>query len=80
MSNHNQPVRGRAMRHARRCLMGLLIVAAAWTGDALAATNTLKGISYDTLPGGRVELHMNFAGGPPPEPRSVPTGNPPRIA
>ena len=68
------------MRHARRCLMGLLIVAAAWTGDALAATNTLKGISYDTLPGGRVELHLNFAGGPPPEPRIFTTGNPPRIA
>jgi type IV pilus assembly protein PilQ len=68
------------MRHARRCLMGLLIVAAAWTGDALAATNTLKGISYDTLPGGRVELHMNFAGGPPPQPRIFTTGNPPRIA
>ncbi|WP_091334476.1 type IV pilus secretin PilQ [Frateuria terrea] len=68
------------MRHARRCLMGLLMVAAAWTGDALAATNTLKGISYDTLPGGRVEVHMNFAGGPPPEPRIFTTGNPPRIA
>jgi type IV pilus assembly protein PilQ len=69
------------MRHARRCLMmGLLIAAAAWTGDAVAATNTLKGISYDTLPGGRVELHLNFAGGPPPQPRIFTTGNPPRIA
>ncbi|MCX7515077.1 type IV pilus secretin PilQ [Frateuria sp. STR12] len=69
------------MRHARRCLMmGLLIVAAAWTGDAAAATNTLKGISYDTLPGGRVELHLNFAGGPPPQPRIFTTGTPPRIA
>jgi type IV pilus assembly protein PilQ len=68
------------MRHARRCLMGLLIVAAAWTGDALAATNTLVGDSYDTLPGGRVELHLNFAGGPPPQPRIFTTGNPPRIA
>ncbi|HET6806248.1 MAG TPA: type IV pilus secretin PilQ [Frateuria sp.] len=69
------------MRHARRCLLtGLLMAAAAWAGDALAATNTLKGISYDTLPGGRVELHMNFAGGPPPQPRIFTTGNPPRIA
>jgi len=69
------------MRQARRCLLtGLLMAAAAWAGDALAATNTLKGISYDTLPGGKVELHMNFAGGPPPEPRIFTTGNPPRIA
>jgi len=69
------------MRQARRCLLtGLLTAAAAWAGDALAATNTLKGISYDTLPGGKVELHMNFAGGPPPEPRIFTTGNPPRIA
>jgi type IV pilus assembly protein PilQ len=69
------------MRHARRCLMmGLLMAVAAWAGDAVAATNTLKGISYDTLPGGRVELHMNFAGGPPPQPRIFTTGNPPRIA
>ncbi|MGN6281984.1 AMIN domain-containing protein, partial [Frateuria sp.] len=69
------------MRQARRCLLtGLLMTAAAWAGDAVAASNTLKGISYDTLPGGKVELHMNFAGGPPPEPRIFTTGNPPRIA
>lgn len=69
------------MRQARRCLLtGLLMAAAAWAGDAAAATNTLKGISYDTLPGGKVELHMNFAGGPPPQPRIFTTGNPPRIA
>jgi len=81
MSNHIQPVRDRAMRLARRCLMmGLLTVTAAWAGQAAAATNTLKGISYDTLPGGRVELHLNFAGGPPPQPRIFTTGNPPRIA
>lgn len=81
MSNHIQPVRGRAMRQASRCLMmGLLIAGAAWAGDAAAASNTLKGISYDTLPGGRVELHLNFAGGPPPQPRIFTTGNPPRIA
>ncbi|UGB38485.1 type IV pilus secretin PilQ [Frateuria soli] len=68
------------MRQARRCLLtGLLMAAAVWAGDAVAATNTLKGISYDTLPGGRVELHMSFAGGPP-QPRIFTTGNPPRIA
>jgi type IV pilus assembly protein PilQ len=61
-------------------MTGLLIAAAAWAGDALAAANTLKGISYDTLPGGTVELHLNFAGGPPPQPRIFTTGNPPRIA
>ncbi|MEI7035712.1 type IV pilus secretin PilQ [Fulvimonas yonginensis] len=69
------------MRRASRCLtMGLLAVAAAWAGDAAAATSTLKGISYDTLPGGRVELHLNFAGGPPPQPRIFTTDEPPRIA
>jgi len=59
---------------------GLLAMGAAWSSAAAAATSTLKDISYDTLPGGRVELHLNFAQGPVPEPKIFTTGNPPRIA
>ncbi len=69
------------MRHASRYfLMGLLIVGTTWASAAMAATTTLKNISYDALPGGTVELHMDFGDGPVPEPRIFTTGNPPRIA
>jgi len=61
-------------------VVGLLTLGAAWSNAAAAATSTLKDISYDTLPGGRVELHLNFAQGPVPEPKIFSTGNPPRIA
>ena len=81
MTNLNQPVQGRVMRHAsRRLFTALLIAGAAWSSLAAAATSTLREISYDTLPGGRVELHLNFAQGPVPEPKIFTTGNPPRIA
>jgi type IV pilus assembly protein PilQ len=69
------------MRQASRCLsVGLLILGAAWANAAAAASTTLKDISYDTLPGGRVELHLSFSQGPVPEPKIFTTGNPPRIA
>ncbi|EIL93590.1 type IV pilus secretin PilQ/competence protein [Rhodanobacter spathiphylli B39] len=61
-------------------LMGLLIAGATWTSAAMAATTTLKNISYDALPGGSVELHMDFGNGPVPDPKIFTTGNPPRIA
>lgn len=81
MSNQIQSVRGRVMRHASRyMLMGLLIAGATWTSAAMAATTTLKNISYDALPGGSVELHMDFGNGPVPDPKIFTTGNPPRIA
>lgn len=81
MTNQIQSVRGRVMRHASRyLLMGLLIAGAAWAGVAMAATTTLKNISYDALPGGSVELHMDFGDGPVPQPKIFTTGNPPRIA
>ncbi|WP_233171828.1 type IV pilus secretin PilQ [Dyella sp. ASV21] len=81
MSNQIKPVRGRVMRQASRyVIVGLLTLGAAWSSAAAAATSTLKAISYDTLPGGRVELHLNFAQGPVPEPKIFTTGNPPRIA
>ena len=69
------------MRQARSTMIvGLLALGAAWSSAAAAATSTLKDISYDTLPGGRIELHLNFAQGPVPEPKIFTTGNPPRIA
>lgn len=69
------------MRQASRYVaVSLLALGAAWSGAAAAATSTLKDISYDALPGGRVELHLNFAQGPVPEPKIFTTGNPPRIA
>ncbi len=81
MTNQIKPVRGRVMRQASRfMLVGMLTLGAAWSNAAAAATSTLKEISYDTLPGGRVELHLNFDQGPVPEPKIFTTGNPPRIA
>ncbi|WP_236585542.1 type IV pilus secretin PilQ [Dyella sp. EPa41] len=69
------------MRQTRSAVIaGLLVLGAAWSSAAAAATSTLKDISYDTLPGGRIELHLNFAQGPVPEPKIFTTGNPPRIA
>jgi len=69
------------MRQASRYLvMSLLAASAFWAQSAAAATATLKDISYDVLPGGRVELHMNFAQGQVPQPSIFTTGTPPRIA
>ncbi|WP_430387626.1 type IV pilus secretin PilQ [Dyella sp. 20L07] len=69
------------MRQASRyVIVGLLTLGTVWSNAAAAATSTLKDISYDMLPGGRVELHLNFAQGPVPEPKIFTTGNPPRIA
>ncbi len=81
MTNQIQSVRGRVMRHASRyLLLGLLVAGATWASAAMAATTTLKNISYDALPGGSVELHMDFGDGPVPQPKIFTTGNPPRIA
>jgi len=61
--------------------MGLLIAGATWASVAMAAgSTTLKNISYDALPGGAIELHMDFGNGPVPEPKIFTTGTPPRIA
>jgi type IV pilus assembly protein PilQ len=81
MTNQIQSVRGRVMRHASRyILMGLLVAGVTWTSAALAATATLKNISYEALPGGSVELHMDFGDGAVPQPKIFTTGTPPRIA
>lgn len=81
MTNPNQSFRGRVMRHASHyILMGLLLAGASWTSAASAAGTTLKNISYETRPGGNVELKMDFGNGPVPQPKIFTTGNPPRIA
>ncbi len=81
MTNQIQSIRGRVMRHASRyMLFGLLIAGTTWASAAMAATTTLKNISYDALPGGSVELHMEFGNGPVPQPRIFTTNTPPRIA
>ncbi len=81
MSNHIQSVRGRVMRHAIRCLLPLLLLVGAGFSQAVlaAGSSTLKDISYTTLPGGSVQLHLNFAGAVP-QPRIFTTDNPARIA
>ena len=81
MTNPIQSCRGRVMRHASHyILMGLLLAGASWTGAAVAAGTTLKNISYETRPGGNVELKMDFGNGPVPQPKIFTTDNPPRIA
>lgn len=68
------------MHLASRCLMTMMVLGAAtWFSDA-AAASTLQNISYKTLPGGRVELSMNFDNSQLPQPNIFTTDNPPRIA
>ena len=81
MTNPIQSCRGRVMRHASHyVLIGLLLAGSGWASAALAAGTTLKNISYQALPGGNVELKMDFGNGPVPQPKIFTTGNPPRIA
>jgi type IV pilus assembly protein PilQ len=68
------------MHLASRCLMTIMVLGAAAWANAAAATTTLQNITYKTLPGGRVELRMNFDSSQVPEPRVFTTDNPPRIA
>ena len=81
MTNQIQFVRDSVLRHASRyVLLGLLVIGTTWASAAMAAASTLQGVTYDTLPGGSVELHMNFSGGPVPQPKIFTTNTPPRIA
>lgn len=81
MTNPIQSFRGCVMRHASQyVLMGLLLAGSTWASAVLAAGTTLKNISYEALPGGNVELKMDFGIGTVPQPKIFTTGNPPRIA
>ena len=81
MTDQTTHLRGRARRAGSRGLIaGLLAFAClAFAGGALATT-TLKNLSYQALPGGKVELSLVFADGPVPQPKVFTTANPPRIA
>ncbi|GLQ47757.1 fimbrial protein [Dyella lipolytica] len=68
------------MSLASRCLMTVVMLGAATWANAASATSTLQNITYKTLPGGSVELRMNFDNGQVPEPKVFTTDNPPRIA
>jgi type IV pilus assembly protein PilQ len=71
----SKPVIHRALM--RRATV-LLLVGLAWAGSAWA-DNVLEKISYNALPGGKVELALQMAGAPP-EPQVFTTDTPPRIA
>ncbi|HET7358794.1 MAG TPA: type IV pilus secretin PilQ [Rhodanobacteraceae bacterium] len=80
MSNQTTHLRGRTSRASRSLICALLTFAAfAFSGGALATT-TLNNLSYQVLPGGKVELSLTFTGGPVPQPNVFTTANPPRIA
>lgn len=64
---------------ARHCLIAVMVLGAAAWASVAAAANTLQDITYKTLPGGRVELRMNFDRQAP-QPSIFTTDNPPRIA
>ncbi|GAB3025112.1 type IV pilus secretin PilQ family protein [Oleiagrimonas citrea] len=65
-----------AFRNSVLALLSLL--ALSFAGSAWA-TSTLKDVTYQTLPGGRVQLNMQFDGAPP-QPKIFTTSTPPRIA
>jgi type IV pilus assembly protein PilQ len=67
------------MHLASRCLTTVIMLGVATWVSAAAAT-TLQDITYKALPGGKVELHLNFDSSQVPEPRVFTTDNPPRIA
>ncbi|NID16033.1 type IV pilus secretin PilQ [Luteibacter yeojuensis] len=70
---------GSARHRSRRWILGVtLALAGAFAGQA-AAANALRNVSYDTQPGGRVELTLAFSERAP-EPKVFTTSNPPRIA
>lgn len=71
----SKPVLRRASMH--RCA-ALLIASLAWAGNAWAE-NVLEKISYNAMPGGKVELTLKLSGSPA-APQVFTTDTPPRIA
>jgi type IV pilus assembly protein PilQ len=72
-------LRGRSPRQTRRWLATLACGAIALYAQSALAASALKDVTYDTQPGGKVELRMTFDS-PPPSPKVFTTGTPPRIA
>ena len=68
------------MHLASRCLMTVMVLGGVAWANAAAAASTLQNITYKTLPGGRVEVRMNFDSSQVPQPNIFTTETPPRIA
>ena len=68
------------MHLASRCLITVMVLGAATWASAAAAASTLQNITYKSLPGGRVEVRMNFDSNQVPQPNIFTTETPPRIA
>lgn len=69
---------GPLTRLLRRCVPALMLAATLGSGAA-SAENVLEKISYNTLPGGKVEVTLQLAS-PPADPQVFTTDTPPRIA
>lgn len=76
-ANHEGRVSGPVFRRALHCVF-LLFAGVAGIGSA-HAENVLEKITYNSLPGGKVELTLKLAG-PVNEPQVFTTDTPPRIA
>jgi len=70
---------GSARDRARRWILGAALAFAGGFVGTAAAANALQNVSYDTQPGGRVQLTLAFSERAP-EPKVFTTSNPPRIA
>ncbi|GLQ92408.1 type IV pilus secretin family protein [Dyella acidisoli] len=68
------------MHLASRCLMTVMVLGGVAWANAAAAASTLQNITYKSLPGGRVEVRMNFDSSQVPRPNIFTTETPPRIA
>ncbi|UXI67877.1 type IV pilus secretin PilQ [Tahibacter amnicola] len=77
-ANNQGRASGPVIRVVRRCLTVLAFVGAAGMATA-RAENVLEDVSYNTLPGGKVELTLKLSG-PVNEPQIFTTDTPPRIA
>lgn len=79
MTTSSKHLRASSLRRNRRWLALLACSGAALFTQSAFAASALKDVTYDTQPGGRVELRMTFDS-PPPSPKVFTTGTPPRIA
>ena len=63
----------------RRVMLAMVLLAGAGLACGARAESVLKDISYQAMPGGRIDLTLKFSGGVP-APKIFTTDNPPRIA
>ncbi|MBB3226103.1 type IV pilus assembly protein PilQ [Luteibacter sp. Sphag1AF] len=79
MTTNKNHLPGSVRRELRRWILGLALTCSAGLSSVAAAATALQNVTYDSQPGGRVELKLTF-GGPAPQPSVFTTSNPPRIA